>query len=140
MLVPDDLELIRWCGERGIGVLSYAPLAYGMLTGAIDRDTVFGPTDHRSGHGDEELYTRSFAPGDALERSLAVVDGLRTIAGRLGCSPAQLALAWNHHQQGVTGAIVGSRDAAHVRHDAAAGDLDLDATTRGELAGLIRRA
>ena len=41
---------------------------------------------------------------------------------------AQLALAWNVAQPGVTSAIAGSRDADHTRDNAAAGDVELDET------------
>ena len=61
------------------------------------------------------------------------MDALRPIAERLGCTLAQLALAWNWHQPGVTSAIAGSRNPAHVRANAVAGDLELDAATLGEL-------
>ncbi len=128
MLSLDDRELIAWCGERGIGVVTYGPLAYGLLTGTIGIDTTFDETDFRSGIDEWDYWRRLFAPGKR-ERSLAVVDAIRPIAGRLGCTVAQLALAWNVHQPGVTAAIAGSRDPEHVRANAAAGDLVLDAAT-----------
>lgn len=137
MLVPDDLDLIAWRGQRGIGVLSYAPLAYGMLTGAIGLDTTFNLTDFRSGHEAWDTYERIFAPGEARARSHALVDGLRTIAEEVGCTVAQLALARNHHQPGVTAAIAGSRDPAHVRQNAGAGDVQLDDEVLGELRALL---
>jgi aryl-alcohol dehydrogenase-like predicted oxidoreductase len=130
MLSLQDRELIRWCGDHGIGVLSYGPLAYGLLAGAITRETTFADGDFRPND------TRLFGPGN-LERSLAVVDALRPIAARLACSVSQLALAWNVHQPGVTAAIAGSRNPAHVRANAAAGDLDLDDETLRELDGIL---
>ena len=39
MLRRDDADLIAWCGEHGIGVLSYGPLAFGLLTGTITLET-----------------------------------------------------------------------------------------------------
>jgi len=66
-----------------------------------------------------------------------LVDGMRPIAERMGCTVAQLALAWNWHQPGVTGAIAGSRDARHVRDNARAGDLGLDDETQNELERLL---
>lgn len=130
MLNLDDRELIRWCGDRGTGVVTYGPLAYGLLTGAITMDTTFDADDHRS----ED--TRMFPP-DQRRRSLAVVDGLRPIAERLGLTTAQLALAWNVHQPGVTAAIAGSRDPDHVRANAAAGDVELDGEVLQELEALL---
>jgi aryl-alcohol dehydrogenase-like predicted oxidoreductase len=125
MLALDDRELIRWCGGRGTGVVSYGPLAYGLLTGAISHDTTFPDGDWR-GEAKE-------GPFSELERSLALVDELRPIAERLGVTLGQLALAWNAAQPGVTAAIAGSRNPAHVRENAAAGDLELDEATLAEL-------
>jgi len=141
LLAPDDRELIRWCGQRGTGVLSYAPMAYGMLTGAIGPDTTFDDTDFRSGKvEDGETHARLFAEGAVRARSLAVVDGMRPIAERLGCTVAQIALAWNHHQPGVTAAIAGSRDPDHTRQNAGAGDVLLDDATLVALEALIASA
>jgi aryl-alcohol dehydrogenase-like predicted oxidoreductase len=50
---------------------------------------------------------------------------------------AQLASAWHIAQPGVTAAIAGSRDPRHVRANAAAGDITLDAATLDELVGLL---
>jgi aryl-alcohol dehydrogenase-like predicted oxidoreductase len=130
MLRLENRDLIRWCGERGTGVVAYAPLGYGLLTGAISKDTRFHPRDWRSRGG------RMFAPGK-FERSLAVVDGLRPIADRLGITPAQLALAWTFHQPGVTSAIAGSRNPEHVRENAGAGDVELDQATLAEIEELL---
>ncbi len=130
MLRLENRDLIRWCGERGTGVVTYAPLGYGLLTGAISKDTRFDPRDWRSRGG------RMFAPGK-FERSLAVVDGLRPIAERLGISLAQLALAWTFHQPGVTSAIAGSRNPEHVRENAGAGDVELDEATLAEIETLL---
>ena len=128
----EDRELIAWCGENGTGVLSYGPLAFGLLTGAIGPDTTFDATDFRSGADEWDYWEKLFAPGK-LERSLAVVGAMRPIAERLGCTVGQLALTWNVHQSGVTAAIAGSRNPDHVRANAGAGDVRLDATTLEEL-------
>jgi aryl-alcohol dehydrogenase-like predicted oxidoreductase len=134
MLVLEHRELIRWCGEQGIGVVSYSPLATGILTGAVTLETEFGEGDWRGGHWWGEVD--EFQP-ENLARSLQVVDAMRPIAERVGCSLAQLALAWNVAQPGVTSAIAGSRNADHVRSNAEAGDVELDATTLAELDALL---
>ncbi len=136
MLQLEHRDLIRWCGEQGVGVVSYGPLAYGLLTGTISAETTFHEGEFRSGHEEWDLWQRLFSPGK-LEQCLAVVDELRSIAERLGCTIAQLALAWNVHQPGVTAAIAGSRNPEHVRSNAAAGDLALDEATLAELEALV---
>jgi aryl-alcohol dehydrogenase-like predicted oxidoreductase len=135
MLELRDRDLIRWCGERGTGVLSYSPLAFGLLTGAIGPESGFDRDDVRAGRDEGSL----FAPGNR-ERNLAVVEALRPVADRLGITLAQLALAWNVHQPGVTAAIAGSRNPDHVRSNAAAGDVELDDATMSELGAIVSRA
>ena len=135
MLHLKHRELIEWCGENGIGVVAYGPLAYGLLTGAITADTTFGPGDWRRSGG-ASYYDNLFAPGK-LERSLAVADRLGPVADRLGVTVAQLALAWTIHQPGVTSAIAGSRNPEHVRQNAEAGDIELDQKTLDEIEGIL---
>jgi len=134
MLELRDRDLIRWCGEQGTGVLSYSPLAFGLLTGAIGPESRFDADDVRSGRDEGS----PFAPGNR-ERNHAVVEALRPVAERLGVKLAQLALAWNVHQPGVTAAIAGSRNTDHVRSNAAAGDVELDDATLSELDEILSR-
>jgi aryl-alcohol dehydrogenase-like predicted oxidoreductase len=72
-----------------------------------------------------------------LDAVFAIVDGLRPIAERLGITMGQLALAWNIAQPGVTAAIAGSRSGEHMRQNADAGDLALDAATIAEVETLL---
>jgi aryl-alcohol dehydrogenase-like predicted oxidoreductase len=135
-----DAELIAWCGERGTGVVSYGPLAFGILTGAITLDTIYESGDWRGraaeGESDDPDDPELFAP-DVLPRALEIVDAMRPIAEGIGCTVAQLALAWNVHQPGVTSAIAGSRNPDHVRANAGAGDIEVDAATLVSVDALI---
>lgn len=130
MLVREHADLIAWCGEQGVGVITYGPLAFGLLSGAITADTRFAPGDWRA----EKQDAGPFAD---LAGSLEGVDRIRPVAERLGCTLSQLALAWNVHQPGVTAAIAGSRNPEHVRANAVAGDIELDGATLGELHTLL---
>ncbi len=117
----DDREMIARCGELGIEVVIYEPLAGGILSGKTLEQvlaTWTGPWV------DTPFYKRLLSPGMA-ERSFAVADGVRPIAERLSATVAQVAIAWVLHQPGVTAAIAGSRDGRHMRENAAAADVDL---------------
>jgi aryl-alcohol dehydrogenase-like predicted oxidoreductase len=129
-------ELLPFCESNGTGVIAYGPLAYGLLTGAITRDTVFGDDDWRGGGHGQGQYEKLFAPGK-LEDNIAIVERLRPIADRLGITPAQLALAWVCHQGGVTGAIAGSRSPDHVAENAGGGDVDLEAKDLDEIDSIL---
>jgi len=115
-----------FCKENGTGIVAYGPLAYGLLTGAISVDTVFADDDWRSGNTSAGYYEQFYAPG-VKEKHLEKVEGLKKVAERMGVSMPQLALAWVFHQEGVTGAIAGSRSAKHVRDNAGAGTITLSA-------------
>lgn len=117
----DDRALIAACGELGIPVTIYEPVASGILTGRTLQEVRArwtGPWENSS------FYKRLLSE-EAGERSIAVADGMRPIAQRLGATVAQVAIAWVLHQRGVTAAIAGSRDGGHVAENAYAADLDL---------------
>jgi aryl-alcohol dehydrogenase-like predicted oxidoreductase len=134
MLELDNRGLVAWCGERGVGTIAYGPLAYGILSGHVTPQTAFDAGDHRAAGG--EVY-ESFLRPDVVERTMAVVERVRAVADRLGVSVADAAIAWLLAQPGVTGAIVGSTNPDHVRANAAAGDLSLDADTLEELERVV---
>lgn len=119
-----DDGLLAFCEDNGTGVICYGPLAYGLLSGTIDTKTAFHEKDWRSGNTKVGYYDRLFKPG-VIEGHLETIAALRPVADRVGCTMAQLALAWVFHQSPVTGAIAGSRKADHVRANAAAGDVSL---------------
>jgi aryl-alcohol dehydrogenase-like predicted oxidoreductase len=135
LIHPDDrAELLPWLARQGAGYLAYAPLGFGLLTGALGPEATFHPGDWRGRQraGSSEEGVGPFSPGN-FERNLERVERLRSVAERLGIPVSTLALAWAVHQEGVTAAIAGSRNAAHVRSNAAAGDVTLDATTLAEI-------
>ncbi len=82
---PED-ELIPTLEELGIGLVPYSPLGKGFLTGAIGRDTALPAGDL--------LASIPRFQGEARESNLRLVDLLRSIGGRIGATPGQVALAW----------------------------------------------
>lgn len=116
----DNRALTRRCGELGIGVTIYEPLASGVLGGKTMQEV----RDVWSAWAEMAFYQRLLIPGRA-ERSWAVVDGLRSIGARVGATVAQLAIAWVLHQPGVDAAIAGSRSGRHMQENARAAELDL---------------
>ena len=107
--------------ELGVGLVAYAPLGRGMLTGTVRSTAALG---------DDDLRRRvpRFDPGN-LERNLALVDALGTIAREHSGTPAQLALAWLLARGDDVIALPGSERIAHVEENAAAADVTLDAAT-----------
>lgn len=108
---------------RDVGVLARVPLASGLLTGKLRRDTAFAPTDHRSfnRHGESFDVGETFAGVD-YETGLAAVDALRGLVPA-GATMAQLALRWILMHEAVSTTIPGARSPEQVRANAAAVDL-----------------
>jgi aryl-alcohol dehydrogenase-like predicted oxidoreductase len=118
----DNRELVAQCHDRGIGVTIYEPLASGVLGGRSVEEVRAA----WASWSEMSFYQRLLIPGRA-EHSWAVVDGLRSLADRLGVTVPQLAIAWVLQQPGVDCAIVGSRSGAHIGENASAADVDLSA-------------
>ena len=127
-------ELFQWCAERDIAVVTYEPLANGMLAGAIKAPEDFARVVED--YAEWPFWQRLFSPGK-FERSQAVVDGMRAMTDEVGCTLGQLALAWNIHQQGVTATLAGSRNPLHVRENAEAASIELTDAQLANLDALI---
>ena len=135
----DRDDLLPWLTERGTGYLGYAPLAFGLLTGAITAETVFDEGDWRSGTRDVGYYDEYFAP-DVRPGHLEKVDRLGSVAERLGVPTATLALRAPLATPGITGLIAGSVNAAHTVENARAADVQLDDETLTEIDEIFRSA
>ena len=122
---------LPWCEAHGTGVIVYSPMRSGLLTGRYTRERAVAlPTDDwRSTHPDFQ------EPG--LSTNLAVVDRLGAIAARLGCSPAELAVAWALAWPVVSGAIVGARHPGQLDDWIGAGSIQLDDAHLEEIATLL---
>jgi len=81
-----EAELLPTLQELGIGFVPFSPLGAGFLTGKIDENTKFDPTDFRN------LVPR-FSP-EARKANMVLVDLVKAVAERKGVTPAQVALAW----------------------------------------------
>src|SRR5580765_4311865 len=81
-----EAELLPTLEELGIGFVPFSPLGAGFLTGQIDENTKFDPTDFRN------LVPR-FSP-EARKANMVLVDLVKAVAERKGATPAQVALAW----------------------------------------------
>ena len=81
-----EAELLPTLEELGIGFVPFSPLGAGFLTGKIDENTRFDPTDFRN-------MVPRFSP-EARKANMVLVDLVKEVAERKGATPAQVALAW----------------------------------------------
>lgn len=107
----EEREMVPFCRERGIGLLPWSPLARGELAHAgRERDTTRGESDHGT----------PFYEGEALDE---IRSRVARVAENRDLQPAQIALAWLLHQDGVTAPIVGVTSIEHL--DAAVEAVDV---------------
>jgi aryl-alcohol dehydrogenase-like predicted oxidoreductase len=109
--------------RQHVGILARVPLASGMLTGKMNRDSQFAADDHRhfNRHGEAFDVGETFSGVD-FETGLAAVEELRTLLPD-GVSLAQFALRWILMFDAVTCAIPGGKRPAQVTENCAASDL-----------------
>lgn len=103
--------------ELGIGLVAYAPLGRGFLSGAITSPDDFAADDYR------RIDPRF--QGENFRRNLAVVDEVRRIAAAKKVTPSQLALAWVLHQGAV--AIPGTKRRRYLEENSAAAAVTITA-------------
>jgi aryl-alcohol dehydrogenase-like predicted oxidoreductase len=101
-------EILPFCAEHGIGVINYAPMHSGMLTGSMSKERVAQmPQD------DFRRNAKQFQE-PLLSRNLELAELLKTIGERHGVIAGVVAIAWTLHNPAVTAAIVGGRSAKQV--------------------------
>lgn len=120
-----EREILPFCREQGIGVVAYSPLASGLLSGRYTERTTFDAGDWRS--------RSARHTGEGLRASLEKVERLRHVAGRLGCTVPQLAVAYVLAHPALTSAIVGVRKPEHILDILPAADLSLEPATLAEI-------
>lgn len=117
-----ERDLIPMAREMGLGVTSWSPLAGGVLTGKYSRGDLRA-TDNAPGDGSRRSVT--IANGTLTERNLAIVDVVKEVAAELGRTPAQVGLAWNLRNPGVTAPVIGARTPAQLEDNLGALTVDL---------------
>ncbi|MDQ0133615.1 aryl-alcohol dehydrogenase-like predicted oxidoreductase [Neorhizobium galegae] len=119
---PADL-FFRQAKQKNVAVIVRVPLASGLLSGRISRDTAFAKDDHRNfnRHGDAFDVGETFA-GVPFEVGLQAVEEVRKLVPQ-GASMAAFALKWILMNEAVTVVIPGARNEAQARGNAAASEL-----------------
>ncbi|MET7325598.1 aldo/keto reductase [Streptomyces sp. NPDC005549] len=120
-----EAEVLPTLRELGIGLVPYAPLGHGFLTGDIRTLDGLDAADWRRSN---PRFT-----GDNLTRNLRIVDQVREVADEVGATPAQVALAWLLAQGDGIAPIPGTTRIDRLKENSAADGIRL---TPGQIARL----
>jgi aryl-alcohol dehydrogenase-like predicted oxidoreductase len=121
-LEPKIIPLLR---ELGIGLVPFAPLGRGFLTGSVKRAEEYPEGDYR--RGDPRYQGANF---DANMRAAQVV---RDIAARIGATPGQIALAWLLHKGPDIVPIPGTKHVRYLEENVGASKVHLSEADMAEL-------
>ncbi|MGC1268786.1 MAG: aldo/keto reductase, partial [Candidatus Acidiferrum sp.] len=129
-----EKEILPYCKQQGIGVISYAPMASGLLTGAMTRERAAAlPSDDFRSRNPEFREPR-------ISKNISLVERLRKVGARHGRNPGEVAIAWVLSNAAVTGAIVGVRNAKQIDGVMRAGELKLTSEEIAEIEGAAAAA
>jgi aryl-alcohol dehydrogenase-like predicted oxidoreductase len=118
-------RIIPLLGELGIGLVPFAPLGRGFLTGAVKRAEEYPEGDFRRG---DPRYQ-----GENFDANLRAASAVRELAARKGATPGQIALAWLLHKGPDIVPIPGTKSRRHLEDNVGAADVSLSAE---DMAGL----
>jgi aryl-alcohol dehydrogenase-like predicted oxidoreductase len=103
-----EREVLHCADETGIGILAWAPLGRGVLTGKYRKGI---PSDSRAAAPHFVKHVEPYL----REKPQRIVEAVAVAAEGLGFAPLEVALAWVRDTPGVTSAIVGARTGAQLR-------------------------
>ncbi len=107
-----ESDIIPWCKEHSVSVVTYWPLMKGLLAGKLKRDHQFAEKDSRKNY---EVFQ-----GKQWELNQDFVDVLREISRESGHSVAEIVVNWTINQPGITTALCGAKRADQIRETARA--------------------
>jgi aryl-alcohol dehydrogenase-like predicted oxidoreductase len=110
-----EAEVLPTIRELGIGLVAYAPLSRGLLSGEIKT-----PEDLK----DNRVNMPRFQ-GENFYKNIELVEKIKTLADQKGCTPSQLAIAWVLAQGDDVITIPGSKRIKHLEENIAAGNVQL---------------
>jgi aryl-alcohol dehydrogenase-like predicted oxidoreductase len=110
-----ESEVLPTIRELGIGLVAYAPLSRGFLSGVFKK-----PEDLK----DSRVHMPRFQ-GENFYKNLELVEKIQSLAAEKGCTPAQLAIAWVLAQGEDIITIPGSKHIRHLEENIASENVQL---------------
>lgn len=126
-----EIAVLDACRELGVTFVAFSPVARGFLAGAFARQKDLGRDDIR--------FAMPRFNGEDFVRNQALYDPYKAIADEVGCTPAQLALAWLLHRDPALVTIPGTHVIAHLEENMAANDVRLSAAQMAALDALVNQ-
>jgi pyridoxine 4-dehydrogenase len=124
-----EAEILPTCRELGIGVTAYGVLSRGLLSGHWSKERVVAANDFRN-------FSPRFS-GENLERNLALVEALRTVAEVKAATVAQIAIGWVLSRGPDIVPLVGARQRNRLAEALGAVELNLTADDLAQIERVV---
>ena len=124
-----EIAVLKACEELGVSFVAFSPVARGFLGGELLDVTELAANDIRR-------FMPRFSP-DLYAANRPLLDGFVSLAREVGCTPAQLALAWLLHKDSRLIPIPGTQNIQHLQDNMAATDVVLSPAHMAQLETLI---
>jgi aryl-alcohol dehydrogenase-like predicted oxidoreductase len=115
-----EYDIVPTCRDLGIGIVAYAPLGRGLLTGRYSSRQDLPVNDFR-------LFEQPRFAEKNIAHNASVAMALAEAAQTLGCTASQAALAWIHHRGSDVVPIPGTTSRVHLDQNLAARKIELEA-------------
>jgi aryl-alcohol dehydrogenase-like predicted oxidoreductase len=124
-----EIAVLDACRDLGVAFVAFSPVGRGFLAGGVRDASALQPGDFRSGMPRFQ--------GEAFQANLALLDKFTALAESVGCTPAQLCLAWLLQKDEIIVPIPGTTSPEHMEEDALAAEIELEDDVVEELEALV---
>ena len=126
-----EIAVLKACETLGVTFVAFSPVARGFLCGDLRDVSTLAANDIRRA-------MPRFAP-DTYAANLPLLQGYQAMAQEVGCTPAQLALAWLLHKDSKIIPIPGTQNIRHLEDNMAATQVVLSSEQMQRLEALINQ-
>ncbi|KAL0856831.1 hypothetical protein Bca101_061985 [Brassica carinata] len=130
-------DIIPTCRELGIGIVAYSPLGRGFLAAGPKLAENFEDDDYRKASNTKDSGLPRFQE-ENLNHNKILYEKVEAMATKKSCTPAQLALAWVHHQGGDVCPIPGTSKIENLNQNIGALSVKLTSEEMAELEAIAR--
>ncbi len=127
-----EVEILPVARAHGLGVVSYSPIARGVLTAKYHAGQE-PPAGSRAARGNARIQQTEYRA-----ENFAVAEALVPEAAKLGCTLAQLAVAWVLANPLISAAILGPRTPEHLTENLGALDVTIPPELEARIDELVR--
>lgn len=124
-----EIAVLDACRELGTTFVAFSPVGRGFLADGVHDVAALDDADIRK--------AMPRFQGEAFKANLALLDRFKALAEEVGCTPAQLCMAWLLKKDPIITPIPGTKNPDHMRENAGAADVELSADMMERIEAMV---